>query len=118
MQSKIELLARLSHEVNRAYCKTIGDTNHAPWEATPPEIQDSVRNGVRLLLENYTLTPAEMHEHWYKYKKQQGWRLGPVKDFEKKEHPAMVHYDQLPPEQRARDELFRTVVLEGLRLVE
>lgn len=39
-----------------------------------------------------------------------GWKYGPVKDPERKEHPCFVPYDGLPPEQRAKDYLFRAVV--------
>jgi hypothetical protein len=43
-------------------------------------------------------------------KEADGWKHGPVKDPEKKEHPCMVPYGQLPAEQRAKDYLFIAVV--------
>jgi hypothetical protein len=43
-------------------------------------------------------------------KKAAGWIYGPVKDPEKKEHPCIVPYDQLPIEQRTKDYLFKAIV--------
>jgi hypothetical protein len=39
-----------------------------------------------------------------------GWKYGPVKDPEKKEHPCFVPYDRLPTEQKAKDYIFGAVV--------
>lgn len=45
-----------------------------------------------------------------KAKEEDGWVYGPEKDAEKKVHPCMVPYDQLPKEQRMKDVLFGAVV--------
>jgi hypothetical protein len=39
-----------------------------------------------------------------------GWKFGLVKDPAAKEHPCMVAYAELPPEQRAKDAIFVGVV--------
>lgn len=41
---------------------------------------------------------------------QNGWTYGPVKDVEAKKHPNLVPYDELPPDQRAKDILFVNTV--------
>ena len=43
-------------------------------------------------------------------KEEEGWTWGPVKDPEKKQHPCMVPFDQLPREQQAKDFIFRSIV--------
>jgi len=45
-----------------------------------------------------------------------GWKYGPVKDVEKKEHPCCVEYHELPVDQKAKDFIFRAVVYELLQL--
>ena len=45
-----------------------------------------------------------------KQKLDDGWKYGPVKDAEKKEHPCLVPFEQLPKEQQAKDYLFRGAV--------
>lgn len=42
------------------------------------------------------ITEIKSHKNWIKKKLEQGWKFGPIKDFEKKEHPDLVPYDQLP----------------------
>jgi len=42
--------------------------------------------------------PEKSHESWMKVKEIDGWKWGPVKDPEKKEHPCMVPFSELPKE--------------------
>lgn len=39
-----------------------------------------------------------------------GWRLGPVKDLAKQEHPLLVPYSELDEAARRKDALFSAVV--------
>lgn len=104
-----EQIARICHEVNRAYCNSIGDTSQPSWDEAPQWQKESAVNGVNFHLNNDT-TPEQSHENWLKEKIATGWVYGPVKDPEKKEHPCMVPYDQLPLEQRTKDYLFKAIV--------
>jgi hypothetical protein len=45
-----------------------------------------------------------------KQKLDDGWKYGPVKDPEKKEHPCLVSFSELPKEQQAKDFIFRAIV--------
>lgn len=106
----VERAARLAHEANRAYCLSHGDTSQVAWEDAPPNIQDSARDGVRFILANPSAGPDASHNNWLAFKKADGWRYGPVKDTEAKTHPCFVEYRDLPPEQKAKDYLFRGIV--------
>lgn len=108
--SGIERIARVAHEINRAYCAAMGDDTQPPWENAPEWQKESARNGVKMHLANPQATPEDSHVSWFKEKQDAGWKHGPVKDPAKKEHPCMVAYDELPVEQRAKDYLFRAVV--------
>src|SRR5690606_2016961 len=55
------------------------------------------------------LTPEQSHALWMKHKLAEGWRYGPVKDEEHKEHPCLVPYEQLPLNQRTKDWLFAAI---------
>ena len=55
-------------------------------------------------------TPKELHEKWCEEKTRNGWRHGEEKCAEKKTHPCLVPYDDLPPHQKMKDELFLGVV--------
>lgn len=103
-------IARVCHEVNRAYCRAIGDDSQPSWEEAPEWQQESALKGVDFKLDNPGSSPADSHASWLREKVDTGWTYGPVKDVEKKEHPCFVHYDDLPLEQRVKDYLFLAVV--------
>lgn len=107
---KPEQIARVCHEVNRAYCLALGDTSQKAWEQAPEWQRSSAINGVLFHLNNPQAGPDHSHIEWYKEKEDNGWKLGPVKDEAKKEHPCMVPFEQLPVEQKAKDYIFRSIV--------
>jgi hypothetical protein len=105
--------ARIAHEVNRAYCESIGDHSQTSWNGAPQWQKDSAIKGINLhweaLYVGVDLPPSASHESWLKEKTQNGWKYGPVKNVELKEHPCCVPYEQLPPEQKTKDFLFAAV---------
>lgn len=106
---KPEQIARVCHEVNKAYCEALGDKSQVPWEEAPEWQRASARMGVDLhTMGNFP--PEASHISWSKQKLEDGWKYGPVKDAEKKEHPCLVQFCFLPKEQQAKDFIFRAVV--------
>lgn len=110
----VEQIAKACHEVNRAYCRMIGDSYQKPWEESPEWQRVSAIQGVAFKLNNPEVSPARMHEEWMKAKAQTGWVYGKVKDEILRTHPCMVPYDELPMEQKIKDYLF-TCTVESLR---
>lgn len=106
----IDYVAKVCHEANRAYCAALGDISQAPWPDAPEWQRDSARAGVRFIRANPDAGPSASHGSWLAEKERDGWRYGPVKDPERKEHPCYVPYDQLPVEQRAKDHIFGAIV--------
>lgn len=106
----IENLAQVAHEINKAYCESIGDFSQTSWEDAPEWQKESAVKGVGFHLDNPDASPSASHDSWMKQKEEDGWKYGPVKDAEKKEHPCYVPYDQLPLEQRSKDYLFKQAV--------
>ncbi len=104
-----EEIARVCHEVNRAYCQALGDHSQPTWEDAPQWQRESARLGVHLHCDN-DVGPEASHSSWMAEKVKDGWIYGPTKRPERKEHPCMVPFYQLPPEQRAKDYIFRAVV--------
>lgn len=110
MSLSIEEIAKVCHEVNRGYCKALGDDSQLPWDEAPQWAKTSAINGVRFHLDNPNAGPSGSHENWLKEKEKEGWKYGEVKDPEKKEHTCFVPYDQLPKEQQAKDYIFTAIV--------
>ena len=108
----ITACARAAHEVNRAYCIALGDTSQVAWDDAPRWQRDSCIDGVRGVIAGNG--PRESHASWLEEKRATGWKYGPVKNPEKKEHPCIAPYDELPPEQQKKDKLFVSTVLEML----
>ncbi len=109
-----EQIAQVCHEANRAYCLTIGDLSQPTWGEAPDWQRDSARSGVechlRELKAGRDALPSVSHDNWLKEKSEQGWKYGPKKDPDKKEHPCFLPFEQLPPEQQMKDYLFVGIV--------
>lgn len=102
-------IAELCHEVNKAYCESIDDFSQTSWVDAPEWQRDSAINGVKFHLNNENIKPEDSHNSWMKQKIEEGWVYGEVKDPEKKTHPCMVKYNQLPVEQRSKDYIFKAI---------
>ncbi len=103
-----EQIAQVCHEANKAYCEGIGDDSQQSWGAASKWQRESAVNGVKAHAEG-GLTPEQSHESWLKEKLADNWSYGPVKDPEKKLHPCMVPYAELPQEQKMKDKLFGAI---------
>jgi hypothetical protein len=107
---EISDIAKICHEANRAYCQAIGDNSQPAWDDAPDWQKDSAVAGVRFRMDTPSAPASAQHESWMRDKAAAGWVYGPVKDAEKKQHPCMVPYDDLPEEQRVKDALFAGIV--------
>lgn len=75
-----------------------------PWLSAPPWQREMTIEGV--VRARNVITPRDHHEAWREAMSLDGWSYGPRRDWELKHHPNMVPYDQLPPGERDKDELF------------
>src|SRR5262245_45178569 len=121
--AQVELIARVAHEANRAYCATHGDDSQPAWSDAPDWQRGSAINGVRFHLAAHargeTPPPSASHDSWKAQKEAEGWTYGLEKNPEKKTHPCMRPFDELPEHQRLKDHLFGHVVaafVDGLGL--
>lgn len=106
----IEFVARIAHETNRAYCRRLGDDSHLPFDEAPDWQRNSAIAGVQAIVDHPDMGPEASHASWMEAKTADGWQWGPYKDPEKKTHPCMLPYGELPKEQRLKDTIFVAVV--------
>jgi hypothetical protein len=106
----VQEIAQVAHEVNKAYCEAMGDNTQTSWADAPAWQKESAVLGVMFHVENPNAGPHASHNSWMKQKIDTGWVYGEVKDADKKEHPCIVPFEDLPMQQQFKDYLFRQVV--------
>lgn len=111
-EKQIEDIAKVCHEANRAYCASLGDTSHEPWDKAPEWQKKSAIEGVKFKLLNPHAGPDASHASWARQKLADGWVYGPKKDPDAKPptHPCLVQFVELPKEQQMKDHLFLGIV--------
>ena len=66
------------------------------------------------ILELAELLAKNTHDVWAKERMEQGWRFGEVRDDEKKEHPCLIPYEDLPESEKVFD---RNTAMETLKAI-
>ena len=106
LKTSNELQSRLVlaiHEANKEIQQQTGEFI--------PELSEhltkSILDGVYYVLDNPNCTPEQQHNNWVHFKRADGWKYGSIKDFERKEHPCLVLYNELPEIQQRKDSVFR-----------
>lgn len=117
-EQAIESIAEACHNMNRAYCRSMDDMSQPTWAEAPEWQRASAVMVVKASLLDPTMTPENSHEIWMARKDADGWIYGKTKVPELKMHPCMVPYDQLPEEQRKKDELFIMTVAANRHIFE
>ena len=109
-RNKILAIAKACHQANKAWCESDGDSSQNNWEDAESWQRDSAISGVKFRLENPDAPASAMHDNWSKEKVADGWVYGEVKDVEKKTHPCLVPFEELPLFQQKKDKLFSAIV--------
>lgn len=107
---QIEKIARLCHEVNKKWCEINDDFSQKSWEEAEEWQREAAITGVKFRLDNPNAKDSASHDTWMKDKLEQGWVYGEEKDGEKKTHPCLVPFEELPDFQQKKDKLFCLVV--------
>lgn len=107
-------IASVCHEANKAWCEAHGDFSQKSWSEAETWQIVSAEKGVEFALENPDAGSNAQHEAWMADKIKDGWVYGKVKDPEKKTHPCIVPFEDLPVFQQKKDKLFKAIV-EALR---
>lgn len=106
----IEDIARTCHNANKNLCHSVGDDSQKYWLEAEQWQRDSAIKGVEFRLSNPDAAASAQHDAWSKDKIDAGWCYGPIKDAKLKQHPCIIPYADLPPEQKAKDSLFIGIV--------
>lgn len=115
-----EQIARICHAANRQLQQEIIEAlpkgmpiKIAPsgaWEEEPQPIRQAMTAAVERIQQRFIRSPRQSHEEWVEARVKEGWVWGEVKNPVTKQHPNLVPYEDLPPEERRKDELFFNIV--------
>ena len=100
MMNVVEFITAIRHQSWVSYQIAAGQAYN---EAMNIDQEEALRDGVINQLENPDLTSEESHRNWSDMKRAQGWVYGPVKDFDKKTHPNLVDFMDLPDVEKMKD---------------
>jgi hypothetical protein len=104
-----EQIARVIHAANAVLQDLQRDPAPSqPWDSESEEVRQNVILGVQNA--RLGMTPEQHHQAWVDDKISHGWRYGAEKDSERKTHPCLLPYDQLPEYQRAKNVMFINIV--------
>jgi RyR domain len=106
-----EDIARVVHAANRELQIVQGDpVPSPPWDEAPEyQVRESIA-GVQEVLRHPDLTAERSHELWCDRMRADAWTHGDVKDAERKTHPTLLPWAELPKEQQLKDRLCIAVV--------
>jgi len=111
MTTDFERIARACHEANRVLTGFAEDVPvQPPWDECGEDMRKSCVEGALWALAHPEATAEEQHGAWMKDRISAGWVFGEVKDAEKKTHPALRPYAELPRATQLKDAVFRAIV--------
>ncbi|GAB3146995.1 hypothetical protein GCM10027290_29590 [Micromonospora sonneratiae] len=102
-------VARICHEAIRALQTATGDNAVPGWDDASASHRESTIRTVRAVRQG--MTCEQIHQDWCRRMRADKWTYGPEKSYESRTHPCLVGYQDLPKHEKAKDELFRVIVL-------
>lgn len=103
-------IAMACHQANKVWCEAHGDYSQKDWFEAEQWQRESAMKGVEFRRDNPGAGKDAQHNAWMDDKIKDGWKYGTEKDAEKKTHPCIVPFDQLPEFQQKKDALFCAIV--------
>lgn len=104
-------IAKACNDTIKIYWDSLGEkVDFQTWEDADIWQKESLVRAVRNMLDDNHNNPEDYHKYWKKQKEELGWKYGKVKDIEKKGHPFIVDYKDLPKHERVKDQLLVAIV--------
>jgi hypothetical protein len=111
------VLSRRSECVQRLFYVNVGQFHHLykrriSWNNDPLPIDTTNVQLDEEILELTERLAKNAHDNWARQRVADGWRHGPRRDQDKKEHPSLVPYEKLSEEEKEYD---RNAAMETLK---
>lgn len=110
-QTALVAIARTIHEAIRGWVAAHGETPLEPWPSASEWTKRSTMESILWRIENPDAPHAAQHEQWLEQLRRDGWVFGETKDFDRKTHPMMIPYEELPEFEKRKDAIFNALAL-------
>ncbi|MEM9740895.1 MAG: RyR domain-containing protein, partial [Pseudomonadota bacterium] len=95
----------------RAWSAAHGQKPAPHWRMAPRWMKESTRESVDFVLAHPSADDLKQHDQWMEQKRRDGWVYGETKNEQKKTHPMLVPFEDLPEMEKLKDSLLRAIVL-------
>lgn len=107
---ELEFIASVAHSVQKGIDHAFGLPELHPWGLMGEEYKARLCLSVRSIL-IHDKSAKSLHDAWMNRLMKEGWKLGEIKDNEKKTHPLLIPFDELPIEWKLRLRQLRAAVI-------
>lgn len=115
--NNIVAFAQITNQLTRAYREATQQESPAEWHLMAEEDQKHVIDRVRFYLTEPDITVSSLHDAWAYAQFNAGWVYGLAFNEDKKTHPMLIIYADLPLMRRVEDTLFMQTVQTLSRLM-
>jgi hypothetical protein len=117
IQNNITAFAQIAYKLDQAYQVAISGESRPNWHELKPEDRKNITDRAIYYLTDPNAVVSSLHERWAHTKYSEGWSYAPQFSEEKKHHPMLVSYADLPLSRRVGDTLFMQTIQTLSRLM-
>ncbi len=109
-KDELDQIGRVVHEALSAWNVAHGQEAYAGWDTLDDEGKASTLESVSYVIAHPDIDAGTQHRQWMEQKEAAGWSYAPVRDNDKKHHPMMVAFEDLPEQEQRKDALLNAIV--------
>lgn len=108
-------VTQVAYDTVQAYNRSIGHVRPS-WAELPQDIKEEVIGQTEMVEENPKVTPEDLHNRWKENLEAKGWEYkedeegNPIDRPNRKKHPYLKPFDELPEEVQVKSKLLLTVI--------
>lgn len=108
---KAKDLARAGYEVMRAVTSLHGRTSMSTWDNASYDVEINIMCQIHYICTTEYPNAGDVHRFWMEHQSKRMWSFGAVYNQDIKHDPLMVHWEDLPKNEKAKYECFLALIL-------
>lgn len=110
-KDELDGIGRVIHEALSAWNVANGQPAYDGWDTLDDAGKASTLESVQFVLSHPNVGAGAQHAQWVQQKEAAGWSYAETRDNDKKHHPMMVPFTDLPEDEQRKDALLNAIVL-------